>query len=165
MKSFKITLASICLFAVVTGCSKEETPQDPCESFNGCALVAPETEVQQVRNYLIQQRISDTVRHCSGVYYVILESGTGKNPNACSMINVNYTGRLTNGTVFDQGTFPQPYKLYSLIRGWISTIPLIKQGGRMRLIIPPTLGYGQVTRGPIPANSVLDFEVELTFVN
>jgi FKBP-type peptidyl-prolyl cis-trans isomerase FkpA len=81
------------------------------------------------------------------------------------MINVNYTGRLTNGTVFDQGTFPQPYKLYDLIRGWTSTLPLIKQGGRMRLFIPPSLGYGARAIGSIPANSILVFDVELTFVN
>jgi FKBP-type peptidyl-prolyl cis-trans isomerase FkpA len=98
------------------------------------------------------------------VFYIIQSAGTGTKPTACSYINANYTGKLTNGYVFDQGSFPQPYQLTGLIRGWTNTIPLIQNGGRIHLYIPPSLGYGNATVSSIPPNSILIFDVQLTSV-
>jgi len=152
------------VFALVTfsSCLKDNNNADPC-AYDACATVAPAAEVQAVENYLTLKGITAT-KHCSGVYYVIDNPGTGKNPNICSGINVKYTGQLTNGTVFDQGEFPRLYQLGELIKGWVNTVPLIKQGGKIRLFIPPSLGYGSQAAGSIPPNSILIFDIELTVV-
>jgi len=157
-----LIIASLGLAFLFSSCLKRQ--EDPCKSYDACAFKAPESEVQQVRDYIIANAITDTVRHCSGVYYVIQNQGTGKSPSACSYINASYTGRLTNGTVFDQGSFNQLYRLSGLIRGWINTLPLIRQGGSIRLFIPPSLGYGSQQVGSIPPNSVLIFDIQLTQV-
>jgi FKBP-type peptidyl-prolyl cis-trans isomerase FkpA len=158
----KFLLAAFTLLVLFTGCFKD--PEDPCKTYDACSFRAPESEIQQVRNYIQSAGISDTVQHCSGVYYVIQNAGTGKSPTPCSFIGATYTGRLTNGTIFDQGSFNQLIKLTSLVRGWTNTLPLIKQGGSIRLFIPPSLGYGNQQFGSIPPNSVLIFDVQLTQV-
>jgi FKBP-type peptidyl-prolyl cis-trans isomerase FkpA len=158
----KILFASIAFATLFTACIKEN--DEPCKSYDSCAVKAPQTEIQQVRDYLVANNITDTVLHCSGVFYSILNAGTGKTPTPCSYINTNYVGKLTNGTIFDQGSFPQLYRLVGLIPGWINTLPLIRQGGSMRLYIPPSLGYGSQPRGNIPANSILIFDLQLTQV-
>jgi FKBP-type peptidyl-prolyl cis-trans isomerase FkpA len=94
----------------------------------------------------------------------ILSAGTGAKPKPCSYINAVYTGKLTNGYVFDQGSFPQPYELTGMIRGWTNTLPLIQNGGKIHLYIPPTLGYGNTAVATIPPNSILIFDIQLTSV-
>ncbi len=146
---------------VFSGCKKKDQ-MDPCE-YDACALKAPASEIKQVEDYLTAKGLTAT-QHCSGAFYIIDEMGTGATPDICSYINTKYVGMLTDGTVFDQGTFPQLYPLSGLIRGWANTLPLIKQGGKIRLFLPPTLGYGNRANGSIPANSVLIFDLELTVV-
>jgi len=158
----KSLLAALSLMILFTACFKN--PEDPCKTYNACSFRAPESEIQQVRSYIQSAGITDTVQHCSGVYYVIQDPGTGKSPTPCSYIGATYTGRLTNGTVFDQGSFNQLIRLTGLVKGWTNTIPLIKQGGSIRLFIPPSLGYGGQQVGTIPPNSVLIFDVQLTHV-
>lgn len=83
---------------------------------------------------------------------------------------MNYTGRLTNGTVFDSNIDPkfshvQPFKFKlgagQVIRGWDEGLVGMKVGEKKTLTIPPEKGYGPQTVGSIPANSTLIFEVEL----
>jgi FKBP-type peptidyl-prolyl cis-trans isomerase len=96
----------------------------------------------------------------SGLYYQIITPGTGANPTANSLITVAYTGKLLNGTQFDSSV-SYTQALSSLIPGWIICIPFIKTGGRILLILPSGLGYGNQVNGQIPANSVLVFTVDL----
>ena len=96
------------------------------------------------------------------MFYVIENNGSGKHPTACSQIDANYKGTLTNGTVFDQGNYSQG--LDGVITGWRNGIPKIAPGGVIHLYIPPTLGYGPYATGPIPANSILVFDVTLNAV-
>ncbi|HZH99925.1 MAG TPA: FKBP-type peptidyl-prolyl cis-trans isomerase [Flavisolibacter sp.] len=105
-------------------------------------------------------------QHCSGLFYIIDAAGSGGTPTICDYIVAKYKGNFTNGNVFDQGQFSSPIQLNNLIAGWKNGIPLIKKGGKIRLFIPPSLGYGSQaypsTSNPvIPANSILIFEVEL----
>lgn len=98
----------------------------------------------------------------SGIYYIITKVGSGSQPNSSSYVTVNYKGYLINGTIFDQtaGT-PAKFFLTQVITGWKQGIPLIKKGGKAKLIIPSGLGYGDKTVGTIPANSILIFDIEL----
>ncbi|MEJ7913617.1 MAG: FKBP-type peptidyl-prolyl cis-trans isomerase [Chitinophagaceae bacterium] len=149
------------LLLLVSGCAKKESI-DPC-SYDPCGVVAPASEIQSVQSYLSSNSLT-AIQHCSGAFYIIDVPGAGSSPTICSYINTKYTGRLTDATVFDQGTFQQPLQLGALIRGWANTLPLIKTGGKMRLFLPPSLGYGNRPAGSIPANSILIFDIELTTV-
>ncbi len=105
-------------------------------------------------------------KHPSGVYYQVLSPGTGNiSYTTNTTVTTKYTGRLLDGTVFD-GTTTQPisFKLGQVIAGWQIGIPLIQKGGRIRLLIPSGLAYGEESQGPIPGNSVLDFDIELVDV-
>ena len=79
---------------------------------------------------------------------------------------VHYTGRLEDGTIFDSSHnvgAPIEFTLgkREVIKGWDEGITLLNIGSKATLIIPPSLGYGSRAMGPIPANSILIFEVEL----
>ena len=94
--------------------------------------------------------------------------GTGAEAVAGSLVSVQYTGKLENGTVFDTsaGKAPIQFPLGQgyVIPGWELGITGMKVGGKRLLIIPPNMAYGDKDNGPIPANSTLIFEVELVGV-
>ena len=92
--------------------------------------------------------------------------GTGATAAVGDTVSVHYVGTLTNGTVFDSSySRNQPFTFRvgagQVIAGWDQGIPGMKVGGKRRLTIPPSLGYGNQANGPIPANSTLIFDVEL----
>jgi FKBP-type peptidyl-prolyl cis-trans isomerase FkpA len=152
-------LLFVALFAFFcTGCLKSSDSE--C-IFDECSLKAPDSEIQAVQSYLTSAGITAT-QHCSGMFYSIENSGSGKAPNACSQVQVHYVGKFPNGTIFDQGDFNTT--LSSVIRGWSIGVPLIREGGRIHLYIPPALGYGSQTNGPIPGNSILVFDIDLNKV-
>ena len=96
----------------------------------------------------------------SGLYYIIDDPGSPEKPTINSVVTVNYTGFLLDGTIFDGGsnvTFP----LSSVIAGWQEGIPLFGKGGSGLLIIPSHLGYGDRPVSGIPANSCLAFEIRV----
>ena len=114
-----------------------------------------------VRRYIQANKITiDNPRTPNGLYYQILNEGSGEEVNEASEITVKYTGKLTNGTVFDESASYTSY-LYLLIPGWQQGLPKIKEGGKIRLIVPPALGYGSSPTGAIPPYSTLDFTIEL----
>ena len=97
--------------------------------------------------------------------------GTGATAESGDTVTVNYVGSLTNGTVFDasanHGTSGFTFTLGAgqVIPGWDQGIVGMKEGGKRKLVIPPSLAYGnQAIGNVIPANSTLVFEVELVKV-
>ena len=137
-----------------TGCLKNE---------KGCVTVKPEAEDTQMVAYASATGMTVT-KHSSGLYYEVITAGTGASPSASSRINIRYTGKLLNGTTFDQAAIPVWFNLNQLIEGWQIGVPLVKKGGKVRLIIPSSLGYGCNAVGSIPANSVLYFDIDLVDV-
>jgi len=92
--------------------------------------------------------------------------GTGPAAKAGDHVYVNYLGTLTNGTKFDSSYDrgqPIDFDLGTgyVIKGWDQGLIGMKVGGKRKLVIPPSLGYGARANGAIPANSTLVFEVEL----
>jgi FKBP-type peptidyl-prolyl cis-trans isomerase len=75
-----------------------------------------------------------------------------------------YTGKLLNNTQFDASANPVSFLLNGVIKGWQIAIPLIRKGGRIKMVIPSSLAYGCNGSGSIPPNSPLYFEVTLTDV-
>ncbi|NJB84622.1 FKBP-type peptidyl-prolyl cis-trans isomerase [Lewinella marina] len=101
----------------------------------------------------------------TGLYYIIEEAGDGVQPTLSNSVTVHYTGMTTNGDIFDQtGSSPRTFVLDNLIRGWELGIPLIGQGGRIRLFVPSSLAYGASQAGDICPNSDLIFDIELVSV-
>ena len=107
----------------------------------------------------------------NGLQIEDLTIGTGPEAKAGDTISVNYVGALENGTVFDASEKhggPATFQIGvgQLIKGWDIGIPGMKVGGKRKLIVPPSLGYGSqnVGNGLIPPNSTLTFEVELLAV-
>jgi FKBP-type peptidyl-prolyl cis-trans isomerase FkpA len=96
--------------------------------------------------------------------------GTGAEVTAGDTVTVHYTGWLSNGTIFDatsRHTPPDPaqFSLSSVIKGWQEGIPGMKVGGKRRLVIPPSLAYGEAgSGGTIPPNATLTFDVELVSI-
>src|SRR3712207_3935338 len=100
----------------------------------------------------------------SGLLYKIEKAGNGESPKAEDTVKVHYKGTLTDGTVFDSSYDrgePIEFQLNQLIPGWIEAIPMLKKGGKMEIVVPPELGYGDRQAGKIPAKSTLVFEIEL----
>ena len=92
--------------------------------------------------------------------------GTGAEVKSGDTLSMDYVGTLTDGTKFDssidRGTpFEFTIGQGSVIQGWEQGILGMKVGGKRKLTIPPSLGYGERATGSIPANSTLIFEVEL----
>lgn len=99
----------------------------------------------------------------SGLQYKIISQGKGKAPAPTDHVTVHYRGTLSNGQQFDssqeQGE-PTTFPLSGVIKGWTEGLQLIKEGGKIQLVIPPELAYD---RGPLE-NRALLFEVELISV-
>lgn len=106
----------------------------------------------------------------SGLEYKDIKVGNGQEAKAGDTVSVHYTGWLDNGTKFDSSVDRgQPFEFTlgqgQVIKGWDEGVAGMKVGGRRRLVIPPTLGYGsRGVGGIIPANATLTFEVELLLV-
>lgn len=92
--------------------------------------------------------------------------GTGVEATVGKKVTVNYTGKFTDGKVFDssipRGT-PFDFTLGSgqVIKGWDLGVLGMKVGGKRTLTIPSSLGYGPNGTGPIPGGATLIFDVEL----
>ena len=129
-------------------------------NYNECQVVAPASEIQAVKDYLGTNSITAT-QHCSGMFYTIDDPGTGVAPTACNAVVITYEGRLTNGTVFDKPTDPVTLGLPDVITGFRNGLLKLKNGGKITLYIPPSLGYGNRQVGNIPPNSILIFKIEL----
>jgi peptidylprolyl isomerase len=103
----------------------------------------------------------------SGLMYHDIVVGTGASPQTGQVAVVHYTGRLTDGKIFDssldRGT-PFEFQIGrgQVIKGWDEGVATMKVGGKRQLTIPPELGYGaRGAGGVIPPNATLVFEVEL----
>lgn len=107
-----------------------------------------------------------TPANAQGLRAQDLQVGTGAEAKPGQTVTVHYTGWLTNGQKFDSSVDrgkPFSFRLGAgqVIQGWDSGVAGMKVGGKRKLTIPPALGYGNRSIGPIPAGSTLIFEVEL----
>lgn len=102
----------------------------------------------------------------SGLYYLIEKEGEGEFIKFTDEVSFRYTGKLLSGKTFD-GRYkrtPITFEVSKLIEGWKEGMMYLKKGGKAKLIVPPTLGYGDNQLPDIPANSILYFEIEVVDV-
>lgn len=140
----------IAVGAVVSSCSKDNYNAEE-QAIKDDALIV---------EFITKNNIP-AIKHSSGLYYQIITPGTGPTVTAASTVGVNYEGKLLDGTTFDKSTKMVTFPLTGVIQGWTIGVPLVKVGGRIRLIIPSGLAYGNRAQGPIAKNSVLDFTIDL----
>jgi FKBP-type peptidyl-prolyl cis-trans isomerase len=98
-----------------------------------------------------------------GLRYQVVKPGEGPAPRPTDTVKVNYTGTLINGTIFDSSLQrgPMEFELDKVIPGWTEGLQKTSKGGKIKLYVPPSLGYGDDGRPGIPPGSVLIFDIEL----
>ena len=101
----------------------------------------------------------------SGLQYKVLVKGDGEVPLENQTVQVNYEGRLIDGTVFDASskhdTKPSEFKPTQVIKGWTEALTMMPVGSKWQLFIPYYLAYGEKSAGKIQPYSALIFDVEL----
>ena len=102
----------------------------------------------------------------SGLQYEVLTEGDGPRPEANDQVEVHYTGKLIDGTVFDSSVdrgMPATFGVTQVIPGWVEALQLMKAGSKWRLFIPSNLAYGPngAPGSPIGPNATLIFDVEI----
>jgi FKBP-type peptidyl-prolyl cis-trans isomerase FklB len=103
----------------------------------------------------------------SGLQYEVLESGEegAASPTLEDTVEVHYHGTLPDGTVFDSSVErgqPASFGLQHIIPAWQEALPMMKEGDKWKVVVPPSLGYGeQGAGGDIGPNQALIFEIEL----
>jgi FKBP-type peptidyl-prolyl cis-trans isomerase len=121
-----------------------------------------------LNNYLSGQK--DVQTTSTGLKYQVVQKGTGKQVKKGDKVTVKYRGALLDGVIFDETKEGNPAFTFTVgagqvIAGWDEGFQLMKEGDKLKLIIPWTLGYGARGSGPIPPYSTLLFDVELIKVN
>ena len=122
---------------------------------------------QKIERYATKKNWDMTVSE-SGLHYQVLQEGTGDEPITFgSEVTLSYKGTLLNGKVVDQTPPNKPLKslLKGLIKGFQEGLLGQTAGAKVRLIIPPQIGYGDTELEKIPANSILVFEIEVVDVH
>lgn len=106
--------------------------------------------------------IEGVVTTPSGLVFQTVVEGKGVNPADNDRVSVTYTGRLSDGSVFDETDGPVVFDVARLVPGFTEALHMMKPGGTYRFVIPASLGYGtEGVPGAIPPNAALDFTLKL----
>ncbi len=149
-----ITLFSIALVFIT--CNKKND--------SGCKSVNPDTEFAQMAAFCDANSITYTV-DSDGIYYQVIDQGSGVTPNMNSVITVTYTASTLEGNVVDNTTDPVSKPLSEFIEGWRIALPYIQKGGRIKMVLPSSLAYGCTgISNLIAPNSPLYYDIILVDV-
>ncbi len=129
-----------------------------------------EQNLKSGQDFLAENKTKDgVVALPSGLQYKVLEEGSGKSPGAEDSVVVHYRGQLLDGSEFDSSYSrgePTTLQVDETIEGWQEALPLMQEGDKWRLFVPPELAYGERgAGGAIGPNETLIFDVELITVN
>jgi len=129
---------------LILGCNKDDVP-DPD---------------MQIADYIAAEGLNVTTSS-SGLRYEFQAEGSGDLPISNSIMEVSFTGKLVDGTIFSQSSTPIEAYITTQIAGLEEGFRLMKAGSKATFIIPPELGFGSAAVGGVPANSVLIYEMEV----
>jgi len=158
MKRSLLRCVMLLFCAVILSCGSKAQKVEEIQESKKSQTVEKEKNVEKA---------SEPVVTASGLKYEDMVVGTGEEATSGRMVEVHYTGWLTDGTKFDSSKdrgqpFSFPLGAGRVIKGWDEGVAGMKVGGKRKLTIPPELGYGsRGAGGSIPPNSTLVFEVEL----
>ncbi|MFV0237611.1 MAG: peptidylprolyl isomerase [Flavobacteriales bacterium] len=148
---------------------------EKAENFNAVAVFEKATELKTQKEAEAKKLAAEELdkiskgfeQTTSGLRYRITKKNDGVQAEKNKTVSVHYTGKLTNGEVFDSSIqrnepIDFPLGVGQVIPGWDEGIQLLKVGEKATFIIPPDLGYGsRGAGGVIPPNATLVFDVEL----
>jgi len=107
----------------------------------------------------------DVIETPSGLQYTLMEPGTGKHPGEWSTVEVNQRILLVDGTVIKntyRGSEPDIFTMDEAIDGLKEGLPLMKEGGKFRFVVPPDLAWGKRGAGDkIGPYATLIFDIRL----
>lgn len=146
-----------------TSCSKDDPK---VEDFSG-------RDDALIKKYLADNNITNAQKQTSGLYFQpVTTNPSGAKIVRGTIVSVRYIGRLLDaaGTVFDSTSTKNGPLIFQvgagrLIAGFEEGVALMRIGEKAELILPSALAYGSRSKGSIPANSVLRFEVEVLDVD
>lgn len=147
----KLSLLVVILLVAFAGCKKDKVDQGAIDN-------------KLILAY-IQANNLNAKPTGSGFYYVVDTPGDATRPISTSTVYVKYRGFLLDGTQFDSSyessEQPAQFVISGVVPGFGEGLKLFGKGGKGKLIIPSTLGYGATVAGGVPANSVIIFDIEL----
>jgi len=155
------------VFLNISNSPKTDTPptppaEDAAKAKSGAG--APQTSPNAPPPFVSSGK---TIKTASGLQYDDMAVGTGPSPKNGDTVSVDYIGTLENGDKFDASydrgrPIEFPLGAGKVIQGWDEGILTMKVGGRRKLIIPASLGYGEMgSGGKIPPGATLIFDVIL----
>lgn len=124
-----------------------------------------QADTMAIHKFITDNAIVDAIEHPSGMWYKIIEPGTGDNAVLYDRVSMDYKMFLLESTTaLDAGTLNDT-GLFDLIAALQVGISLVKEGGKIIYYIPSGLGYGPSGKGTIPANANLRFEMTLKSID
>ncbi len=143
-----------------TKVSSEDIPEE--EVVSDEAQIVASVSAEEVP-YTIRDS-SNVMELEGGIKLFIIEKGSGPIPKEGSNVIIDYHGTLLDGSEFDSSFDTEGYqdfRLGDLIRGWQIGLTAVPSGSKIKLVVPPEMGYGSQDRTGIPANSTLIFDIHL----
>ncbi len=154
MKNIALVFAVSVLF---WGCVKQAN--------NTCTNTPPAAEHDLLVSFCAMNSINYT-EDVNGILYEIIDPGSGSTPANDSLITVTYVAKyLTGATLVDKTLYPETDYLKNFLEGLRLSIPYIKEGGHIKLVIPSALLFGCTGYpGVVPPNAPLYYDLVLTDV-
>jgi FKBP-type peptidyl-prolyl cis-trans isomerase FkpA len=154
MKKLILAFVAITAFMYFMSCGKSTQGYVSCTNM-------PVTSDSAAFLYFARSNNITAYKDVSGLYYQIIDTGSGGSPVGTSKIVVSYVGKFLTGNAFDSSGKQAQFELDSLIPGWQDGIPKIQSGGRIKLLLPSALAYGCLGSNIIAPNTPVYFDITL----
>ena len=113
-----------------------------------------------IREWIRQQNIQYKSTD-SGLYYYFENRGQGQKIKYTDSVTVQFKGTLLDSTIFEIEKVPVTFAVNEVIIAWKEVLLMSERKAKIKIIVPPQLGYGNHKLDKIPQNSILLYEIEI----